>query len=268
MTVIISCNVNGIRAASRKSGLVELAHANPDVVCLQEVRANDQQLAEALAGSHFETWNVYLEQAEAKGRAGVAILSEQPLVNINTSIGSRQFAKSGRWIQGDLATATGDLTVASVYVPTGGANTPKQDEKYAFLEAMTKRMRALLKSAATGGNQALVMGDINISHTELDLKNWKGNLKTAGFLPEERAYLDKWIKSGWVDLGREYAGPVEGPYTWWSMRGRAFDNDTGWRIDNIYATQEVAKQLKTVTVQRAKSWDTRWSDHAPVVAVF
>lgn len=277
---IITVNVNGIRAAARKGGLAELAKAKADVICLQEVRATREQLDEALAGSEFDStslesaldsapkWNLYLADAEAKGRAGVAILSRVPLTNVKNSVGSAQFKTSGRWIQGDLETAEGPLTIASVYIPTGEVDTPKQDEKYAFLDAMTKRLRALYKAANTGGNQAIVMGDFNIGRTELDIKNWRGNVKNSGFLPEERAYLTKWVDSGWVDLGREYAGEVEGPYTWWSMRGQAFDNDTGWRIDCLYATPGLAAELKNVKVLRAKSYDGRWSDHAPVLATF
>lgn len=289
MIKIISANVNGIRAAARKGGLDELARLKPDVLCLQEVRANREQLDEALAGSKFADWNIYLADAEAKGRAGVAILSKLPVSNLKTSVGPAQFKNSGRWIQGDIdfgagastggatggsagrpagGSACGTLTVASAYVPTGDVGTPKQDEKYAFLEAMTKRMRSLNKSAAAGGNQAIVMGDINIGHTELDIKNWRGNLKNSGFLPEERAYLSKWLKADWVDLGREFAGEVDGPYTWWSMRGQAFDNDTGWRIDCLYATPELAANLKDLKVARAKSYAERWSDHAPLVASF
>lgn len=267
MTKIISINVNGIRAAARKGGLKELAKLKPDVVCMQEVRANREQLDEALAGSVFADWNIYLADAEAKGRAGVAILSKVPVNNVKTSVGSAQFVTSGRWIQGEIELGTGPVTVVSAYVPTGQADTPKQVEKYAFLEAMTKRMRAL-KKTAIDGNQAIVMGDINICHTEIDLKNWRGNLKNAGFLPEERAYLSKWMDSGWVDLGREFAGDVEGPYTWWSMRGQAFDNDTGWRIDCMYATPALAGALEELKVVKAKSYDGRWSDHAPVIAQF
>ena len=269
MIKIISANVNGIRATARKGGLDELAKAKPDVVCMQEVRATREQLDEALAGSAFANWDIYLADAEAKGRAGVAILTKLPASNVIKSVGSAQFKTSGRWIQADIETTAGTLTVASVYVPTGGdIGSPKQDEKYAFLEAMTKRMRALKKAETAGGNQSVVMGDINVCHTEQDLKNWKGNLTKAGFLPEERAYLTKWISSGWNDLGRTFVGDVAGPYTWWSMRGQAFDNDSGWRIDCLYATPGLATKLSTIKVLRAQSWDARWSDHAPVVASF
>lgn len=268
MTRIATVNVNGIRATARKGGLDWLKKAKIDVLCLQEVRADDEQLAGALEGSIFADWHLASAPAEAKGRAGVAILSKNPIKNVKNSVGSAQFKNSGRWIQGDIETNKGVITVASVYIPSGEAQTPKQVEKYAFLDAMTKKVRALKKAAEDSGTQAIVCGDFNIAHREADLKNWKGNLKSAGFLPEERAYLDKWLNSGWRDLGREFAGDVEGPYTWWSMRGQAFDNDTGWRLDCMYSTPGLADSLKKVEVGRAASWDTRWSDHAPVIASF
>ena len=124
---------------------------------------------------------------------------------------------------------------------------------------------------------AVVMGDLNVGHRKLDIKNWKGNVKRAGFLPEERAYFDKILGAedeadynagaglGWVDVGRRFAGEVEGPYTWWSWRGQAFDNDTGWRIDYQLATPALAATVTHYTVDRANAYDERWSDHAPVV---
>ena len=112
---------------------------------------------------------------------------------------------------------------------------------------------------------AVAMGDVNIAHTNRDIRNWKGNLKTAGFLPEERAYLDSWFGSGWVDVHRALSGDVDGPYTWWSQRGKAFDNDAGWRIDYQIASPALAALATTARVDRQASWDTRWTDHAPLV---
>ena len=121
---------------------------------------------------------------------------------------------------------------------SGEADTPKQVEKYKFLDAMLARLPEL----AAHSDQAVVLGDLNVGHTELDIKNWKGNVKRAGFLPEERAYFDRFVGAeiGWVDVGRGLAGKVDGPYTWWSWRGQAFDNDTGWRIDYQLATPALA----------------------------
>ena len=154
------------------------------------------------------------------------------------------------------------LTVVSAYVHSGEVDTPKQEDKYRFLDEMVRRLSEL----AAGEGHALVTGDLNVGHTELDIKNWKGNVKKAGFLPEERAYFDRFFgELGFTDVHRALAGPVPGPYTWWSMRGKAFDNDAGWRIDYHMATAGLAERATTAVVDRAPSWGTRFSDHAPLV---
>jgi exodeoxyribonuclease III len=124
---------------------------------------------------------------------------------------------------------------------------------------------------------AVVLGDLNVGHRTLDIKNWRGNVKRAGFLPEERAYFDRIVGAeddaeynagaglGWVDVGRKWAGEVDGPYTWWSWRGKAFDNDSGWRIDYQLATAALAASVTDYSVDRAAAYDERWSDHTPVV---
>jgi exodeoxyribonuclease-3 len=143
---------------------------------------------------------------------------------------------------------------------------------------MEKRMPVL----AAASPLSLIMGDLNVGHREFDIRNWKGNVKKAGFLPRERAYFDRFLGEagadvtgadgstgrglGWVDIGRRFHGEVDGPYTWWSVRGHAFDNDTGWRIDYHLATPALAERVTHYEVIRAPSWDTRWSDHSPVVA--
>jgi exodeoxyribonuclease-3 len=155
------------------------------------------------------------------------------------------------------------LTVASAYVHSGEVGTPKQVDKYRFLDVMSARLPELTKHS----DHALVVGDLNVGHTERDIKNWKGNVKKAGFLPDERAYFDHFFGEdiGWKDVHRGLAGDVDGPYTWWSQRGQAFDNDTGWRIDYHLATPDLAAAAFSAVVDRAPSWDTRFSDHAPLV---
>jgi exodeoxyribonuclease-3 len=146
-------------------------------------------------------------------------------------------------------------------VHSGEAGTPKQEDKYRLLTGMTERMVEL----GADGRRSVVLGDLNVGHTELDIKNWKGNLRRAGFLPEERAFFDRWLADGWVDVGRRAAGEVPGPYTWWSWRGRSFDIDSGWRIDYQLASPELAASVVSYAVDRAPSYAERWSDHAPVV---
>lgn len=266
MLTAVSANVNGVRAAARRGGLAWLAALDPDVLCLQEVRCDDAQLLAVLAEGHFSALNVAHAPAAAAGRAGVAVLSRT--VPVATRIGLPGFEDAGRWIEADLHTADGLLTVISSYVPTGEADTDKQVEKYAFLDAMNERMGALAERSRAGGGEAILTGDLNIAHREVDLKNWKGNRGKAGFLPEEQAYLTKWFSSGWTDLGRQHGGEGPGPYTWWSWRGKAFDNDAGWRIDYMVATDALATRAVKVEVGRAASYAERWSDHAAVTTWF
>jgi exodeoxyribonuclease-3 len=260
---IATVNVNGIRAAA-KNGMAEwLKKAKPDILCLQEVRAPVGEIDKLASadGPLGSGWHIAEQEASAKGRAGVAILSRIPITKFRTDIGPREFDSAGRWLEADFATNLGVLTVVSCYVHSGEADTPKQVEKYKFLEAMKKRMEKLIK----GSDFALVVGDLNVGHTELDIKNWKGNLKNAGFLPEERAYFDDFAKQGWVDIGRKTHPGKPGPYTWWSFRGKAFDTDAGWRIDYHLATPKLAALGQNYRVDRAKSYDERWTDHSPVL---
>ncbi|WP_029146454.1 exodeoxyribonuclease III [Microbacterium luticocti] len=269
---IATVNVNGIRAAVRKGMLAWLDVAAPDVLALQEVRATDEQLRTALPG-----WHIVADEALAKGRAGVAIATRAPVLSVRARLEADELDSAGRWIEAEVPLGTDRLTVVSAYVPTGEADTPKQDHKWAFLDAMAQRMSQLNAVGAL----ALIMGDLNVGHRELDIRNWRGNRKKAGFLPRERAYFDRFFAPagspvecvdgttgtglGWVDVGRRFHGDVDGPYTWWAMRGRAFDNDTGWRIDYHVATPALAERVRDYRIDRAESWDTRWSDHAPVV---
>ena len=269
MLNVVTVNVNGVRAAARRGGFAWLRkriHAGEiDVICLQEVRATTEQLHEVLEQEGLSELHVAHDASLRLGHAGVAILSVHELSNIRAGVGAKEFDGTGRWIQGEIATASGPLTIASIYVHAGDVEKPVQQEKYRFLDAMTKQLTKWQKS----GSMFLASGDLNVAHREADLKNWKGNLGNAGFLPEERAYFDKWFdKIGIVDLGRHHAGDVIGPYTWWSWRGKAFDNDAGWRIDYHLATTGLAQLSQDVIVHRASDYDSRWSDHAPVAVQF
>jgi len=254
---VVSANVNGIRAAVRRGGLDWLAAQAADVLTMQEVRASAAQLATALAGTVFESWHVAHAPAAAAGRAGVAVLSPHPITE--TVVGLPGFEDHGRWVEATVSVDGAPVTAVSAYVHTGEAGTPKQDDKFAFLEAMGERMAQLL------ARDAVVTGDFNICHTTRDLKNWKGNRGKAGFLPEEQKHLTAWFETGWVDVVRALAGDVDGPYTWWSWRGKAFDNDSGWRIDYVLDSPSLASRADRQLVGRAASYSERWSDHAAVV---
>ncbi|WP_426302509.1 exodeoxyribonuclease III [Arthrobacter sp. R-11] len=261
---IATVNVNGLRAAYRKGMAEWLEPREVDILCLQEVRAPDAIVRELIG----EGWHILHAEAEAKGRAGVAIASRQEPVATRVGIGDDYFATAGRWVEADYSvkTASGEnttLTVVSAYVHSGEVDTPKQVDKYRFLDIMVNRLPELAKHS----EHALVVGDLNVGHTELDIKNWKGNTKRAGFLLEERAYFDRFFgeEIGWRDVHRGLAGAIDGPYTWWSQRGKAFDTDTGWRIDYHMATPGLADAAVVAVVDRAASYDTRFSDHAPLV---
>ena len=166
----------------------------------------------------------------------------------------------GRYLEIDTA----GLTVASVYFPTGEAETDRQLEKERFMAAVGARMAALAES----GGDAVLCGDWNIAHTENDIKNWRGNVKKAGFLPQERQWLTELLDSGWVDVVRRMHPDVAGPYAWWSWRGKAFDNDAGWRIDYQLATRALADRVVSAGTERPEAYALRWSDHAPVTVEY
>jgi exodeoxyribonuclease-3 len=286
---IASVNVNGIRAAARNGMGAWLDSSGADIVTLQEVRGEREHLEAALPG-----WRVVADASLQKGRAGVAIASREECALSRIELGDDALESNGRWIEADFELGGETLTVVSAYVFTGEADTPKQEAKWAFLDAMERRLPEL----SADGALALVTGDLNVGHRPLDIRNWKGNVKKAGFLARERAYFDRFLGAegepvegqpglgrgmvaelsdtrsfsegatglGWVDVGRAAAGEVDGPYTWWSMRGKAFDNDSGWRIDYHLASPALASRASNYRVDRAPSYDTRWSDHAPVVA--
>ncbi|MDN5856173.1 MAG: exodeoxyribonuclease III, partial [Actinomycetia bacterium] len=178
-----------------------IAERRPDVLALQEVRAPDDVVRSLLG----DDWHVAHTEAAAKGRAGVLVATRTGPADTRVGIGDAYFDDSGRWVESEVALPSGKrLTVASAYVHAGHPGSPKQDDKYRFLDAMVVRMAQLRERS----DYALVVGDLNVGHTERDIKNWKGNLKNAGFLPEERAYLDRVRDElGWIDVGRDFAGP-------------------------------------------------------------
>jgi exodeoxyribonuclease-3 len=266
---IATVNVNGIRAAYRHGMGAWLEKRGIDILALQEVRASTEDVVGLLGPE----WDILHDAATAKGRAGVALASRRKASIHRVEFGPDDFDSAGRWLEADYEVGDKIVTVVSTYVNSGEAGTPKQVEKYKFLDAMLVHVPLL----AEHNPLSLIVGDLTVGHRKLDLRNWRGNQKSAGFLPEERAYFDRFFGHeddpdynagagfGWVDVGRRWAGEVEGPYTWWSARGQAFTNDTGWRIDYHMATPALAATVKNYTIDRAASYEERWSDHAPVV---
>ena len=291
---IASFNVNGIRAAQRRGFEQWLATSNPDVVALQEVRAQHADVPEGVYGEY----HVAYEQGGRKGRNGVALLTRHapsavrtwsgdvmldgeitPTEPITLARGIREFSHEGRYVEVDLADAP--LTVASLYLPKGGLPAhlqkpgrmreapdggAKYERKMRFLDAFTRQLSRSRRAALTNGRQFLLMGDLNVAHTRYDLTNWRTSKNSEGFLPEEREWIGSQLSPRTlVDVVRKLHGEVDGPYSWWSWMGNAFDNNVGWRIDFHLATPKLAKTATAAWVDREPSRDVRISDHAPVV---
>lgn len=264
---ITTVNVNGLRAAARKGMLDWVNAQQPDVLLMQEVRAPEEAIEAIFADSCYLVVN---EISELKGRAGVSIAMRDGLEIAEVRRGlvpEEEPVDTGRWIEVDLVDP--QLTVISAYLHSGVADKPeKMAAKYAHLQRVSERLASVDPAGHT-----LVAGDFNIVHTERDIKNWKSNHnKTSGVLDPEIAYLDQWFGAGWVDVQRRLldgAGFVgNGPYTWWSQRGKAFDNDAGWRIDYQMATPALAERAGEFSIGRAASYGERWSDHAPLTVTY
>ncbi|MCH5673943.1 exodeoxyribonuclease III [Streptomyces gilvus] len=265
MLTVTSVNVNGLRAAAKKGFVEWLAGTSADVLCLQEVRAEPQQLSEEVRTP--DGWHVVHAPSAAKGRAGVSLYTRREPDRVRVGFGSAEFDTTGRYVEADLP----GVTVASLYLPSGEVGTERQDEKVRFMAEFLVHLKALRERAAAEGREVVVCGDWNIAHQPADLRNWRGNQKNSGFLPEEREWLTQVFDQtdgGYVDVVRALHPDAEGPYTWWSYRGRAFDNDSGWRIDLHVSTPGLAAKAVKGYVERAATHDERWSDHAPVTVVY
>jgi exodeoxyribonuclease III len=260
---VTTVNVNGIRAAAKK-GFTEWLSATPaDVVCLQEVRAEPDQFPPAL--HEPEGWHTLVAPAAAKGRAGVALYSRMKPISQRVGFGSKEFDTSGRYVEMEFP----NVIVGSLYLPSGEVGTPRQEEKERFMAEFHAYLTKRRKGAAKNKQEVLVCGDWNIAHRKTDLKNWSANQKSAGFLPEEREWFTSVIDvAGYVDVTRALHPDAEGPYSWWSFRGQAFNNDTGWRIDYHMASKALAKSATSSVVERAATFEERWSDHSPVTVTF
>lgn len=253
MLKITTANLNGIRSAQRKGFFDFLAAHNPDIVCVQELKAQEKDLDDTFTappGLHG-----FFHYAQRRGYSGVGIYSRRAPDNVQIGLGLPEFDSEGRFIRADF----GALSVISLYLPSGSHSDGRQAVKYAFLDAFFP----LLQTLAAQNRPVLVCGDWNIAHQNIDLKNWKGNLKNSGFLPEERAWLDKVLDNGWVDVWRTLYPEIPG-YTWWSNRGRAYAEDVGWRIDYQMATPQLAEKAVSAEIYKAQ----KFSDHAPLTVVY
>jgi exodeoxyribonuclease-3 len=250
MLKVVSFNANGIRSAGRKGFFDWLAKSGIDVLCVQELKAQEDQLEDALY--HPKGYHVHMHCAEKKGYSGVAIYSKQQPDRITTGLGFVTADNEGRYIQADF----GNLSVVSLYLPSGSSGDERQNVKFDFLDRYEKILREQIKS----GREFVVCGDWNIVHKEIDIKNFKPNRKNSGCLPEERAWLDTLFDDiGFVDAFR-VKNQEPHQYTWWSNRGQAYANNVGWRIDYHVITPGLRDAVKAVSIYK----DEKFSDHAPL----
>jgi exodeoxyribonuclease-3 len=247
---IITANLNGIRAAAKKGFYEWMLKQNADVICLQELKAQVNQLTREMLAP--QGYHGYFHDAEKKGYSGVGIYSRRQPDRVRVGLGLEDIDSEGRYLQVDF----GDLSVISLYVPSGSSSEERQNFKYEFMD----RFMPFLQAQRFDGREYIVCGDWNIAHKEIDLKNWKSNQKNSGFLPEERAWLTKLFdEAGYIDVFRKL-NTQENQYTWWSNRGQAWAKNVGWRLDYQIATPGIAKTAKSEAIYK----DQRFSDHAPL----
>jgi exodeoxyribonuclease-3 len=250
---IVSANLNGIRSARDKGFFEWLVNSGADVCCVQEIKAQEADIGEELRGP--TGYVSAFHAAEKRGYSGVGIYSRRAPDRIVSGLGIADIDAEGRYVQADF----GKLSVVSLYLPSGSSSPERQLAKFSFME----RFWPMLASLAASGRDIVLCGDWNIAHREIDLKNWKGNLKNSGFLPEERAWVSRvFDELGWVDVYRRlYPEVGEAAYTWWSNRGQAYAKNVGWRIDYQIATPALAARATVASVYKGQ----KFSDHAPLV---
>ena len=253
MLRIITANLNGIRSAAKKGFFEWLDTQNADIICLQELKAQEPDLDSRMKspGDFLGSFHY----AEKKGYSGTGLYYKNKPDQIQIGFGNEEFDAEGRY----TAARFGNLWVISAYFPSGSSSEERQEAKFRFLKDFLPHIKELKAS----GSNIVLCGDINIAHQEADLKNWKGNLKNSGFLPEERAWMTHLFDEvGFVDVFRKIDPlATDTCYTWWSQRGQAYAKNVGWRIDYQIATPEIALSAKTAHVYK----DEKFSDHAPLI---
>ncbi len=254
MLRIITLNLNGIRSAWNKGVLPWAAAQNADVVCLQELKAQHADLSDEMRTP--DGMHAYYHCAEKKGYSGVGLWCRNKpdaLIEGLDAPEAEEFNAEGRYLRADF----GKLSVISLYLPSGSSSPERQEAKFRFMDIFLPHLVELARC----GRDVVVCGDWNIAHREIDLKNWKGNRKNSGFLPEEREWVGQVLGAGWRDVYRDlHPEAGEECYTWWSNRGQAWAKNVGWRIDYQLATPELAATARRASVYK----EQRFSDHAPL----
>jgi exodeoxyribonuclease-3 len=248
---IITCNTNGIRAAQRKGFFDWLAREDADVVCIQETKAQVHQLTDPVFTP--QGYHCFYNDAEKRGYSGTALYSRVKPRKVITRLGWEPADSEGRYLQADYD----GLSVISLYVPSGSSSEEAQERKYRFLDAFLAHLRGLRRKR----REFIICADWNICHQNIDLKNWRSNQKNSGFLPDERAWLDRlYDEVGYIDSFR-LVNKEDEQYTWWSNRGQAWAKNVGWRLDYQVITPKLADRVKGASIYK----DERFSDHAPQI---
>lgn len=248
---VITLNLNGIRSAAKK-GVFEWLHTqNADIICMQELKAQEADIQYQIFQP--EGYYCHFHFAEKKGYSGVGLYSRQKPNQVKIGLGWEEADKEGRYVEASF----NNVSVASLYLPSGSSGEHRQKVKFDFLERYSKHLQALRKLK----QEFIICGDWNIAHKEIDLKNWRSNQKTSGFLPEERAWMDQLFGGhGFVDAFREINNEKD-QYTWWSHRGQSWTKNVGWRIDYQVVTPGLKNKIKKVSIYK----EQRFSDHAPLL---
>lgn len=253
MLRIITANLNGIRSAAKK-GFFEWANTqSPDILCIQELKAQEADLDSALMNPNG--YHGFFQYAHKKGYSGVGLYSKKAPDSIKIGFDDGEFDAEGRYVEARF----GNLIVISAYFPSGSSAPERQEAKFRFLDLFMPHIKKLKSE----GLEIVLCGDINIAHKEIDLKNWKGNLKNSGFTPEEREWMTQlFSEAGFMDVYRFLHPNTEDEcYTWWSQRGQAYAKNVGWRIDYQIATPGIAKKAQRVEIYKGE----KFSDHAPLI---
>jgi exodeoxyribonuclease-3 len=250
---IISLNLNGIRSATTKGLFPWLEKQNADIICMQELKAQAPDMTREMLQP--DGLYGYFHYAEKKGYSGVGIYSKRQPDAIIEGLGMPDIDAEGRYIEAQF----GNLSVVSLYLPSGSSGEERQTVKFSVMERFLPRLMQLKES----GREVVICGDWNIAHCEIDLKNWRGNRKNSGFLPEERAWMSRiFSELGWIDVYRRlHPDTTDECYTWWSNRGQAWAKNVGWRIDYQVATPDIASKAVATSVYKTE----RFSDHAPLI---
>ena len=246
---MISWNVNGIRAVHRKNFMNWFDEEKPDILCIQETKAQDEQIPEEIATA--TGYELYVSSAERKGYSGVAVITNKKPKTITKGFGIKKFDSEGRILELNF----GSVTLFNIYFPNGRLSNERLQYKMDFYDAFLDYTNGLRQQ----GKKLIICGDLNTAHKEIDLAHPKANEKRSGFLQQERAWMDKFVSHGFVDTFRIFV-KEGGHYSWWDVRTRARDRDIGWRLDYFFVSEDIQDSVKSAFILQ----DVMGSDHCPV----